>query len=841
MGVVYKAEDLKLRRTVALKFLPTHAAENRDRFLREAQAAASLNHPNICTIFEIDDENDFIAMELVEGQNIKEKLAARPLPLDEALQIAIQACAGLEAAHEKGIIHRDIKPANLMLTAQSQVKIMDFGLAQAGDRTRITKTGSSLGTPAYMSPEQAKGEPVDRRTDLWSLSVTLYEMIAAKPAFSGEMEAAVARAIVSDEPEPLTSLRAGLPLEVDRVMTKALAKQPGDRYQNAGDLAVDLRALLHRGVRRQPHRNRSPKLLLATIGACFMLATLAFLAGRWSAKPAETPPIAFAMDVGGTSFADRQMAVSPDGTRLAYTARRGDGPRAIYVRSLSSTTETPLAGTEEGVAPFWSPDARWIGFFADGKLKKIPSGGGSAFDLATTSGQYGAWNLQGEIVTTRDNRSPFIRIPANGGPATEFTSLDVARKVNSHRFPSFLPDGRLLFTARATKDNTEVLVRSPSGENTALVRTQSNAQYALINGGPDGYLLFVRNSTLFAQRFNTDSLKMSGDPIPVADGVLFTSTGAYGHFSVSSNGRTLAYVKGTQPQQQLSWYGADGTALGAIGPPGEILGPRISPDGKSIVFSRPDPQTGNRDLWMVNTESGVVERLTLDPGNDWQPFWSRDGSQILFASDREDGMLKPFMKGAQAASQESRLENMRADPMDLSPNGKYLLFTTSGASGLETLTLSTPRKRAPFLQPSFGEQDAKFSPDGKWVAYTSNKSGTFEVYIRSFRAETDSAEPVEYRVSTGSGAFPRWRRDGRELYYLNRELSVMAVRFENAKALTPRKLFRTCLQLFGSSNWQSSYDVNADGTRFVFACDEKKPPMQMHMVVNWMNLLPQHP
>jgi Tol biopolymer transport system component/tRNA A-37 threonylcarbamoyl transferase component Bud32 len=872
MGVVYKAEDLKLGRAVALKFLPSHLIESQEhkaRFLHEARAAALLDHPNICTVYEIDeaDGRAFLAMACLEGQTLRQKIAARPLPLDEALDIATQIGQGLQAAHEKGVVHRDIKPANVMITPNGHVKIMDFGLAQLSDRTKLTASGIKLGTPAYMSPEQTEGKAIDRRSDIWSLGAVLYEMVSGRVPFPGELEAAVAHAILYGEPEPLTALRSGIPIELDRIVAKALAKSPAGRYQHVEELVVDVKTVHEHHKRSAPKANESRGRFAGDIGES---ATAGASVARPSARTAwivalvslglaaalgilylqqerpQAEAIAFTVDTGTQpreTFGG-SPAVSPDGRAIAYVAQDDSGLDVLWVRRLDSNAGQPLQGTQDARRPFWSPDGRSLAFFAGGQLKKIDPSGGPAISIGEAAvGLGGAWSPNGEIVFAPGNRTPLHRVPAGGGVPSPITSLDSERGENSHRWPQFLPDGRrFLFTIRAADpENTMLAVGSLDSQPIRrLFRVQSNVRFAPGTGARDGYLLFARDRALIAQPFDAASLELRGEPAGLMQGLLHNVVSVFADFSVSDNGGVLVYRRGSG-LNQLSWFDRNGKRLESIGGLGEQIQPRLSPDGKKLAISMPDPQTGNRDVWVMELSTGVPQRLTFVPSNDWQPTWSPDGTRILFSSDRKGGQGGLYQRLASGAGDDEGLLDNAGTATDWSLDGRFILFQRS-LSGEQTdiriLPLNPPREPISFSQRGLYETDAHFSPDGRWIAYTSNESGRHEVYVRPF---PKPASGVEFgsqgprQVSTQGGAGARWRRDGRELYYLSPDHNLMAVEVkpgDRFEVSPPRALFVTCDPFFWTAYYESTYDAAADGQRFIFNCPvEKAAPVEV--VVNW--------
>jgi eukaryotic-like serine/threonine-protein kinase len=839
MGVVYKAEDTKLRRVVALKFLPAHALENRERFLREAQAAASLNHPNLCTIHEIDEEHGFIAMEFIDGLSVNERIAERPLPLDEALDICVQACAGLQAAHERGIVHRDIKPANLMLTKQGQVKVMDFGLAQVSDRTRLTKSGISVGTPAYMSPEQAQGQSADRRTDTWSIGVVLYEMVTGKVPFRGENEAAVARAILDVTAEPPTALRSGLPLSIDRLLAKAMAKDPNMRYQRIDDLLVDLKSISG-GLAIAPSRRALSKREKTAWTITGMCATAAIAMASLSMRPVPAPDmISFAIfpQEEGLSLGNPQLLkVSPSGSAVAFVARDSSGLSQVWLRPLSSHKSRPVNGTQGASAPFWSPDGSYIGFLRDSQFQKIAVSGGAATticDIKNPGLASASWNQNGDIVFQPSNRTALFKVNAAGGVPEQLTSLDSARNENSHRFPIFLPDGkRFLFTARASTENTQMMIGSLGSRSVRpALKAQSNFVFALSEKG-QGHLLFVRDGALLSQPADSDTMQPIGDPVILAEGIQYTLTSSYGAFDVSSNGRTLAYVAGQPMLVQLTWFDRNGTLHGTLGPKGSIRDVRISPDHSRAVFSMPDPKGGNREIWLIDFQNQSPQRLTLDSNNDWQPVWSPDGSQILFQSDRQGGTGKVFITtpgGTQASP--AFEQDANTDARDWTTSGVFIYAIYDGDNrGIWTRPAKGSGKPVLLFENEFGQTDVRASPDSRWIAYASSKSGRFEVYLRPL-----DGNGAERQVSAGGGTSPRWSRDGKELYYLAQDFNLMSVEFVRpGEPGAARKLFPTCLRTPGSQN----YDVNGDGQRFLFECpavDETN--VRIHVIHNWQRML----
>jgi hypothetical protein len=868
MGEVYRAHDTKLNRDVAIKVLLPSVANDPDRlarFSREAQVLASLNHPQIAQIHGLEEANGVraLVMELVEGPTLADRIATGPIPLAEALPIARQIAEALEAAHEQGIIHRDLKPTNIKVRPDGTVKVLDFGLAKAMEPTgtssanamlsptlsqHATEAGIILGTAAYMSPEQAAGKPVDKRSDLWAFGVVLLEMLTGRRTFAGDTAAETMAAVMMKEPD-WAKLPQATPAPIRRLLRRCLEKDRKRRLPDAAAARLEIEdaqvAPAETSVMATASPPRARWRSLAALGAAVLVGGAIAIAALLMLQPAGRESVVTRLEITTPAMPPPfqfQFALSPDGRRLAFLA--GTNPRQIWVRSLEQVSAQPLAGTDGAVLPFWAPDSRALGFFAGGKLKRVDLVGGAPQVLAESQpGGGGTWNAEGVIVFAPGPGRPLMRVPASGGAPVPVQQL-VAGQGNVA--PQFLPDGRhvLFFGVAPGQPQGVVSVASlDGGEPTRVVGSTSAAAYA-----PPGYLLRVSQGVLVAQRFDATHATLSGDPIPVAQAVV--ENGIRGAFSVSAAG-LLAHRSGVGGgQRQLVWLDRTGKVLGTVGPADENAPTSfaLAPDGLRVANAR--TVQGNYDVWLTDVARSVATRFTFDPAAEFSPVWSPDGTRVVFRSANRTGAGASdlFVKPANGATDEQPflVSPQPKTPLDWSRDGRFLLYSQldpKTQSDLWALPLNGDAKPFPVVQTAFDETQGQFSPDGHWLSYTSNESGRDDVYVRPF---PDAGG--KWQVSTGGGSQPRWRPDGKELFYIAPDAKLMAVPVSVApqgRAVTvgtPVTLFPTHLANgagISLTGYQSRalYAVAADGRFLMNVTIEADHPAPIIIVQNWDSAL----
>jgi Tol biopolymer transport system component len=841
MGEVYVADDLNLNRKVALKFLPDAFAadpERMARFEREAKLLASLNHPNIAAIYGLEQAEGkrFLVLELVEGETLAQRLSKGALPIEEALGICRQIAEGLEAAHEKGVIHRDLKPANVMITAGDKVKLLDFGLAkalsgetQSADVSQsptiteaMTQPGIVLGTAAYMSPEQAKGKSVDRRADIWAFGCILYECLTGERVFEGETVTETLSAVLTGEPE-----WEKVPTKVHPLLHRCLERDPTKRLRDIGEAMVWVEHAPESGPAKSPWLAWS--LVAVLLVVALVLGGVAVI--HFREVPAEAPAMRFEVMTPPTSE-PTSLAISPNGRLLVFVAST-EGEQRLWLRPLDQVKAQPLAGTEGARYPFWSPDSRSIGFFAGGKVKRMDIEGGKPQVVANASeGFGGTWNRDGVIVFAPSFETPLYRVSAAGGNPVAITQLDPPRQIGQ-RFPQFLPDGRhLLFLAQGADRETYLASLDSAGVK-RLIEADTVAIFA-----PVGYLLFMRQGTLFAQPFAPAREQLGGDAISVADSLAFDPVFNIGGFSVSETGMLAYRAGGGTSRRRLAWFDRAGNEVGTVGASDENapVYPELSPDGRRVAVNR--TVQGNEDVWLIDTGRGALSRFTFDVAIDIFPIWSPDGSRIVFASNRK-GSYDLYQKTSSGAGREELLleSSLIKLPNDWSPDGRFLLYRQEDpktGADLWVLPLSGERKPFPFVNTNFDERNGQFSPDGRWVAYQSNESGRFEIYVQPFPGPGG-----KWQVSTGGGVDPRWRHDGKELFYIASDGKLMSAAVQRSgqtlEASTPVALFQTRIVGGNLSNTQrQQYAVAPDGKRFlVNTIADESTASPIIIVTNW--------
>ena len=827
MGQVFRATDTKLKRQVAIKILPPSLAADHDRlarFQREAEVLASLNHPNIAHIHGLEESGGITAlvMELVEGDDLSQRIARGAIPLDEALAIAKQIAEALEAAHEQGIVHRDLKPANIKLRQDGVVKVLDFGLAKALVADAVTdlansptlsfaatQAGMILGTAGYMSPEQAKGRTVDKRSDVWAFGAVLYEMLTGTRAFAGDDLSDTLANVLKMEPD-WNRLPAEASPRVRLALRACLQKDPKQRI---GDVQ-SVRLVLEGAFETSAPQTTASATSSAPGGRLAWVAfAVALLAAVALAIPAvrhlrETPLPEMRVEVNTPQTSQPlHFALSPDGMRLVFVAS-ANGPQRLWVRPLNAAAAQPLPGTEGAIFPFWSPDSRSVGFFADGKLKRIDVTGGSPQELADApAGRGGGWNSDGTIVFAPTNAGPLWRLPTSGGQPVEFTKLDVPRQ-GSHRLPQFLPDGRhFLFWASGIPDAQGIYLASLDGsEPKRLTAADAAGAYT-----EPGLLLFNQRGGLVARQLDVASGALTGDPMRLAESVDYDTSFGLGGFSVSAAGRMSYRASGVE-QRQLRWFDRTGKPVGVAGEPDvtRLSSPALSPDGRNVAVGR-DVQN-NYDVWLIDVLRGGATRFTLDAAVEIYGVWSPDGMRIVFNSNRK-GPYNLYMEPSSGAGSEELLLDSPGvkQPMDWSRDGRFVLYQEGVARtgwDLWALPMSGDRKPIAIANTPFEERVGQFSPDGRWVAYQSNITGTFEIYVQSFPGPGG-----KWKVSTAGGTNPRWRADGQELFFIapDANLMVASVRTSTSslEAGPPRALFQTRIVI--GSNFGHEYAVSRDG------------------------------
>ncbi|HTI50035.1 MAG TPA: protein kinase, partial [Planctomycetaceae bacterium] len=803
MGQVYRARDTRLQRDVALKVLPDLWADDPDRlarFQREAQVLASLNHPHIAAIYGLEESPPStssgrtvraLVLELVEGPTLADRIAKGPIPVDESLAIARQIAEALEAAHEHGVVHRDLKPANIKLRPDGTVKVLDFGLAKAmaGDAAMEnisqsptltglgTQVGLVLGTAAYMAPEQARGKAADARSDIWAFGVILLEMLTGKSAFGGETIVEVLSGVLRTDPD-WTELPATTPPIVRSLLHRCLQKDRSLRLRAIADARFQVEeGLTQPGLPATVTPARTGRERLWWTAALFLaLAATAAAALYFRPAAVEAPEARFEIVTppAGASVLT-QLAISPDGRQLVFAATT-EGKTEIWLRRFGSQTPEPIPGTDGARYPFWSPDSRQIGFFADQKLKRIQIAGGAAQTLADGGGDDnttygGTWNADGTILFGLSNAAPIYRVAAAGGKTTEATRVE-SQQIG-HRFPYFLPDGHhFLFFATGRPGVQGVYLGSVDAID---ARRLFDADTAAVFAPPD-HVLFVRQETLFAQRLDLPKLEPVGEPFPVAEQLVVNPSNFASVALSASAAGPLVYRTAVPAARQLMWFDRSGKQTGTIGEP-DTADPstaRPSPDGRTVALTR--RVGGNIDVWLTSTVQGIPRRFTFDAATDQNPAWSPDGSRIFFQSARKGGGFydlyqKPVTGGGveELLFESAESKNM----MDCSPDGRFILYASQNpktARDLWALPLEGARKPFAVVQTSFEENGGRFSPDGRWIAYHSNESGRNEVYVQPFPGPGPNA-----RISTNGGTNVQWRGDGREIFYQAPDNRLMAV------------------------------------------------------------------
>jgi hypothetical protein len=857
MGEVYRAYDEAMHREVAIKVLPTALTADKDRLARfeqEAHTAGSLNHPNILVVHHIEthDGAPYIVSELLEGETLRDRMGGVALPQRKAIDYALQIAQGLAAAHEKGIVHRDLKPENVFITKDGRVKILDFGLAKltGSDGTQSqtevptrrvnTDPGMVMGTIGYMSPEQVRGKPTDHRSDVFSFGAILYEMLSGRRAFRGESTADTISSILREDPPDLSSTNRNINPALERVVNHCLEKSPEERFNSARDLAFALEALSGPAtasgdtttiLAKLPVSKRSRRELIAWAAAALFLITAIVLGWLYFRRPAVVEPTtSFVVAMPKDAAEVFGPAISPDGRTLVFVATL-QGKRSLYVRSLAALEAQPLPGTDDGNAPFWSPDSRFIAFFANNKLKKIDARGGPVQTLCDAQSAYGGtWNADGVILISLDTKG-INRVLAGGGTPTPVLQLDAARKEIAQAWPYFLPDGRHFFyqSWNGRSNDSALFVAALDGsDRKLLLKADSNALYAA-----PGYLLFARGPTLMGQSFDARTLQLSGEPFPVAEPLGYSYSNSNSSASVSENG-ALVYLGDAPSSRQLVWFDRSGKRQETVGPPGEMNDIVLSRDGKRLAIQR--FVEGNFDIWLMDLARGVPSRFTFDASTEDNPLWSPDGNQVVFSSGagNADDLFNLYRKISNGAGTAEMLlqTDTGKEGTDWSNDGRFIIFQLSGNTttlDLWILPLFGDGKPYPFAQSEFDEEQGHFSPDGHWIAYTSNESGRYEVYVQTFPQSGG-----KWLVSSGGGAQPHRRADGKEMFYIAPDRTLMAVdvnagtTFETS---APKRLFATLVNNYTAPN---RYVVTADGQRFLINSpvgETNQTPITV--VLNW--------
>jgi len=866
MGEVYRARDTRLGRDVAVKVLPQHLSQNpevRARFEREAKTVSGLNHPNICTLFDVgrEGDTDYLVMELIEGETLGNRLTRGALPTADVLRVGSEIADALDRAHRAGVVHRDLKPGNVMLT-RSGTKLMDFGLARVtgmagpagtsgvtmGALTQsptvahpLTAEGTLVGTFQYMAPEQLEGKEASVSADVWALGCVLYEMATGRRAFMGTSQASLITAIMGAQPEPISQVVPMAPPALDRLVQACLAKDPTDRLQSAHDIKLQLSWITEGGsqagvAKPVARRRRSRERLAWIVAGVALLATAAsFLIPRAPA-PVSTPVHASLQPPPGVLFSsstDRPLpiALSPDGSTIAFCARNGEGPDLLWVRSLGTDDARVIPGTEAAEGPFFSPDGRSIGFFADGELKRVELAGGPVITLADDlDPRGGTWNQDGVVLFTTGAMGPVMRISADGGQTSPATVLDSTRAETTHRYPYFLPDGRhFLYLARRSgagqgEHPTIFAGKLDSNERKAVIEVASNVAFA------SDHLIYVREGVLVAQRFDVNSLALDGPVVPLVNDARMDTRFSRGVFAVSQNGVLACMTGSNQTRTQLRWMDRAGKTIADVGEPADYTyggTPRISPDGKSSVMPIANQDRGVSDVWIVDLESGRKRKLTVDTADHASAEWLPGGRSVVVGTNEATvgGLDEVSLDGAQR-----RIASGDDFMWPETATGDRLLYSIDHIgeqSDIIQVSISTG-EAVPLLATPADESSAQFSPDGRFVAYTSNETGRSEVSVIAFPQPGG-----RWQVSQGGGKEPRWNRNGRELLYVNDENYIVAVDVELGAGTFHAGSAHPLFQWHGSAG-QWRYDVSPDGTRFLVAAAlERDLASPVTIITDW--------
>ncbi|MDX1583222.1 MAG: protein kinase [Thermoanaerobaculia bacterium] len=866
MGEVWRAKDTRLDHQVAIKVLPQGFAENEQflqRFEREARTISSLNHPHICTLHDVGEENGshYLVMEYIEGESLADRLRKGPLPLHEVLKYGRQIASALDAAHKRNVVHRDLKPGNVMLT-RSGAKLLDFGLAKSAaeggvvdgmtsmptEAKPLTEEGTILGTFQYMAPEQLEGTEADARTDIFALGAVLYEMATGRRAFQGETKTSLIASIVSSQPEPISSLTPMTPPALDHVVRRCLEKDPDDRWQSAHDIASELHWISEAGSQAGvatpiSMRRKNRERLAWTVAGTLLVALMALMAAWFPKAPEpEKAVVATISPPKGTSLIPFDLlgvSLSRDGQRLAFVAIEKGGQQRIWIRELGSSDAIPVNGTDGASYPFWSPDGQHLGFFAQGKLKRVDLRGGAPQILADApSGRGAHWGENDLILYAPNIRTSIFSIPASGGSPTAITNYDPEAET-THRWPVLLPDGEhFIYVSRQRIEGAYdlgrlMLASLEGGEPRVLIEDSTNGVYVA------GYLLFGKGSSLFAQPFDPEELELAGRAIPIVDrNVSNWEPKNFDVFTASDDG-TLVYLPTSARTSTLEWYDATGRPLLTISEAAYQRDAALSPDGKSLAVIRGESADGPFDLWIHDLEHDRASRVTFGGEAEARPVWSPDGTQIAFACSPKgvfDACVRDLEKPGEV---EVLIESQNwTTPGSWTPDGTGFYYTDQNPQTNEDIHLADledPESSGVILRTPFPEGDPKVSPNGEWLAYFSLETGTAEVFLRAA-----SGAPGQWQVSRGGGSFPRWTDDGRRLHFLSGGKLMMA-EVESTSPVQigePRALFELPGEPYRDE--PVFQDVSGDGERILLNIPtESRSSIGFRMILNWTAMLPE--